>query len=165
MRRPPVRRVSAPRPTLQLMALSVHERERFLAEPRIAALSVRAGPDRGPLTIPIWYQYTPGGEAWVLTPPDSRHARLIEQVGRFSLMVQGTEPTIRYVSVEGPTTRTAARTDAMLLEMTQRYLRPDIVKTYIEYAKTELADEVVIYMQPQRWLSADLGTWPHMTAD
>jgi hypothetical protein len=43
--------------------------------------------------------------------------------------------------------------------MTRRYLRPDKVQSYIEYAKTQLADEVAVYMQPQRWLSADLGTW------
>jgi len=47
--------------------LSVRDRELFLAEPHIAALSVSAGPGRGPLTVPIWYQYEPGGEAWVLT--------------------------------------------------------------------------------------------------
>ena len=45
-------------------SLSVADREQFLAEPHIAALSVAAGPDRGPLTLPIWYQYEPGGEAW-----------------------------------------------------------------------------------------------------
>lgn len=147
------------------MALSVHERERFLAEPHIAALSVSAGADRAPLTVPIWYQYAPGGEAWVLTSPDSRKTRLIEQAGRFSLMVERVEPTIRYVFMEGPVTRTAPRTDALLMEMTQRYLRPDIVQSYIERAKTELADEVVIYMRPERWLSADLGSWPHITSD
>jgi Pyridoxamine 5'-phosphate oxidase len=150
-------RVSVPGPSLRLMALSVHERELFLAEPHIAALSVSVGPDCGPLTVPIWYQYTPGGEAWVLTSPDSRKARLIEQAGRFSLMVQRIEPTVRYVSVEGPATRTAPRTDELLLEMSQRYLRPDKVQSYIEYAKRQLADEVALYMQPQRWLSADLG--------
>jgi hypothetical protein len=42
--------------------LSVRDRELFLAEPHIAALSVSAGPGRGPLTVPIWYQYEPGGE-------------------------------------------------------------------------------------------------------
>src|SRR3954447_644206 len=68
--------MSVPSVSLRPMALSVHERDRFLAEPHIAALSVSAGPDRGPLTVPIWYQYTPGGEAWVLPPPDSRKARV-----------------------------------------------------------------------------------------
>jgi nitroimidazol reductase NimA-like FMN-containing flavoprotein (pyridoxamine 5'-phosphate oxidase superfamily) len=62
--------------------LSVRDREAFLAEPHIAALSVSAGPDRGPLTVPIWYQYEPGGEAWVLTEAASRKARLIEAAGR-----------------------------------------------------------------------------------
>jgi hypothetical protein len=55
---------------LGLMAdssLSVRDRECFLAEPHVAALSVSAGQGRGPFTVPIWYQYAPGGEAWVLT--------------------------------------------------------------------------------------------------
>jgi hypothetical protein len=139
------------------MALSTSEREQFLAEPHIAALSVSAGPDRGPLTVPIWYQYIPGGEVWVLTSPGSRKARLIEQAGRFSLMVERVEPTVRYVSVEGAATRTIPRTHELLLEMTQRYLPPAKVESYLEFARTELSDEVAIYLQPQRWLSADLG--------
>ncbi len=67
--------------TLRIMAdssLSVRDRELFLAEPRIAALSVSAGPGRGPLILPIWYQYEPGGEAWILTEAGSRKVRLIE---------------------------------------------------------------------------------------
>jgi hypothetical protein len=155
----PDRRMSVPAPSLQLMALSRYEREQFLAEPHIAALAVSAGPDCGPLTVPIWYQYTPGGEAWVLTSPGSRKAQLIEQAGRFSLMVQRHEPTDRYVSVEGPAARTIPRTDELLLEITRRYLPPDKVQSYLEYANTELSDEVVIYLRPERWLSADLGAW------
>jgi hypothetical protein len=77
-----------------------------LAEPHVAALSVSAGQGRGPFTVPIWYQYAPGGEAWVLTEAESRKARLIERAGRFSLMVDRIMPTTRYVSVEGPVTRT-----------------------------------------------------------
>lgn len=53
-----------------------------------------------PLTVPIWYQYVPGGEVWVLTLAGSRKARHIEAAGRFSLMVDRLEPTIRYVSVD-----------------------------------------------------------------
>lgn len=36
------------------MALSREEREKFLAEPHIAALAVDAGEGRAPLTVPIW---------------------------------------------------------------------------------------------------------------
>jgi hypothetical protein len=61
--------------------LSVRDRELFLAEPHIAALSVSAGPDRGPFTLPIWYQYTPGGEAWVLTPAGSGKVPLVTRHG------------------------------------------------------------------------------------
>jgi hypothetical protein len=62
-------------------SLSVRDREDFLAEPHVAALPVSAGQARGPLTVPIWYQYARGGEAWVLTGARSRKARLIEAQG------------------------------------------------------------------------------------
>lgn len=139
------------------MALSVEEREAFLAEPRVAAFSVAAGGDRAPVTVPIWYQYEPGGEAWVLMSPTSRKARLLERAGRFSLMVERVEPTTRYVSVEGPVVRTVPRTEEMLAEMTHRYLPPDKAAAYLEYARRELADEVAVFLRPERWLSADLG--------
>jgi hypothetical protein len=138
-------------------SLSVPEREAFLAEPHIAALSVSAGPDHGPLTVPIWYQYTPGAEAWVLTEARSRKAHLIEAAGRFSLMVQRVVPTTRYVSVEGPVTRTVPETDGLLREITERYLPPDKVPAYLEFAKAELGEQVAIYLRPERWLTADFG--------
>src|ERR1700727_1414153 len=104
--------------------LSGRDRELFLAEPAKAALSVSAGPDRGPFTVPIWYQYEPGGEAWVLTEAGSRKARLIEAAGRFTLLVQRVMPTVRYVSVEGPVTRAVPGTAELLREITERYLPP-----------------------------------------
>jgi Pyridoxamine 5'-phosphate oxidase len=138
-------------------SLSVPDRESFLAEPHIAALSVSAGQDRGPFTVPIWYQYTPGGEAWVLTEARSRKARLIEAAGRFSLMVQRIMPTTRYVSVEGPVTRTIPETDELLREITERYLPPDKVPAYLDFAKAELGEQIAIYLRPERWLTADFG--------
>ncbi len=139
------------------MRLSERDRELFLAEPHIAALSVSACPGRGPLTVPIWYQYVPGGEAWVLTEAGSRKARLIEAAGRFTLMAERTLPTVRYVSVEGPVTRTVPETDELLREITARYLPPEKVDAYLEFAKADLGEQVAIYLRPQRWLSADLG--------
>jgi hypothetical protein len=138
-------------------SLSVPDRESFLAEPHVAALSVSAGPGRGPFTVPIWYQYAPGGEAWVLTEAASRKARLIEAAGRFTLMVQRVMPTTRYVSVEGPVTRTVPETDELLREITARYLPPDKVPAYLDFARTELGQQVAIYLRPERWLTADLG--------
>ena len=152
--------MSAPLPKLGLMAdnsLSVRDREFFLAEPHVAALSVSAGQGRGPFTVPIWYQFAPGGEAWVLTEAGSRKARLIEAAGRFTLMVERVMPTVRYVSVEGPVTRTVPGTDEMVREIAVRYLPPEKALAYIEFAKAELGEQVAIYLRPERWLTADLG--------
>jgi hypothetical protein len=138
-------------------SLPVSERESFLAEPHVAALSVSAGQSRGPFTVPVWYQYAPGGEAWVLTEAASRKVRLIATAGRFTLMVERVMPTIRYVSVEGPVTRMVPGTDALLREITERYLPPGEVPGYIAFAKAELGEQVAIYLRPERWLTADLG--------
>jgi Pyridoxamine 5'-phosphate oxidase len=140
-----------------MVSLSVSDRESFLAEPHVAALSVSAGQARGPLTVPIWYQYATGREAWILTPAQSRKVRLIATAGRFTLMVDRVMPTVRYVSVEGPVTRMVPGTDALLLEIAARYLPPDKVQAYLDFANAELGEHVAIYLRPQRWLTADLG--------
>ncbi len=137
--------------------LSVHDREQFLAEPHIAALSVSDGPGRGPLTVPIWYQYQPGGEVWILTESTSRKARLIEAAGRFTLMVDRVTPTTRYVSVEGPVTRIIAGTDELRREIAERYLPPDQAEAYLKLAEAEFDPEIAIYLRPERWLASDLG--------
>ncbi|MGA9870349.1 MAG: pyridoxamine 5'-phosphate oxidase family protein [Rhodococcus sp. (in: high G+C Gram-positive bacteria)] len=139
------------------MPLSKAEREEFLSEPHIAALSVFAGDDRGPLTVPIWYQYTPGGEAWVLTGKTSKKAELIRAASTFSLMVDRAEPTVRYVSIDGPVIREEAGTQEQLHEMTARYLAPDKVEGYLQFANSQLEENVVFYLEPKHWLSADMG--------
>ncbi len=141
------------------MPLSQEEREQFLAEPHIGALSVYAGDTRGPLTVPIWYQYTPGGEPWILTEPGSRKARLIEATGFFTLMAERLEPSVRYVAVDGAVSRIEPATDAQLEEMTRRYLSGDAADKYLEFAHDNLGENVAIYMQPQHWLSADMGSF------
>jgi hypothetical protein len=139
------------------MALSIEEREQFLAEPHIGALSVVEKPERAPLIVPIWYQYSPGGELWVLTAPDARKTRAIAAAGRFSMMVERTEPTIRYVSVEGPVVRTGAGSDERSREMAARYIPPDKVADYLEFERTQIGVLIDVYMRPEHWLSADLG--------
>jgi hypothetical protein len=139
------------------MPLTIGERQQFLAEPHIAALSVAGGAERAPLTVPMWYQYTPGGEAWVLTGASSTKAKLIQAAGRFTLMVDRVDPTLRYVMVEGPVTRMEPGTDEHLLEMSRRYLPAEAVPGYVEVARAEHGEQMVIHLRPERWLSADLG--------
>jgi len=141
------------------MTLSLDEREEFLAEPRVAALSVYAGDTRGPLVVPIWYQYSPGGEPWILTAPASRKARLVEATGFFSLMVERSEPTARYVAVDGSVSSIEPATEAQLEEMTRRYLSGAAADRYLEFARRELGEHVAISMTPEHWLSADLGSF------
>jgi nitroimidazol reductase NimA-like FMN-containing flavoprotein (pyridoxamine 5'-phosphate oxidase superfamily) len=137
--------------------LSQSEREAFLAEPHIGALSVSAGPDRGPLTVPMWYQYAPGGEVWVHTEAASKKAGLIAAAGRFTLMVERVRPTYRYVSVEGPVTRTIPATAEHAREMAERYLPPEKVEAFLNVAEADFGEQVVIFLRPERWLAADLG--------
>ncbi|MEU0306754.1 pyridoxamine 5'-phosphate oxidase family protein [Streptomyces cyaneofuscatus] len=140
------------------MALTREEREQFLAEPHVAALAVDAADEgRAPLTVPIWYQYAPGGDLWIMTGRDSRKGRLISGAGRFSLMVDRVEPTVRYVSVEGPVVATLPATREQLVEISSRYLPAEKVDGYVDFAWREHGDQVVIHMRPQRWLSSDLG--------
>ncbi|MFD8062321.1 pyridoxamine 5'-phosphate oxidase family protein [Streptomyces cyaneofuscatus] len=140
------------------MALTREEREQFLAEPHVAALAVDAADEgRAPLTVPIWYQYAPGGDLWIMTGRDSRKGRLIAGAGRFSLMVDRVEPTVRYVSVEGPVVATLPAAREHLVEISSRYLPAEKVHGYVDFAWREHGDQVVIQMRPQRWLSSDLG--------
>lgn len=141
------------------MALTQDEREQFLAEPHIAALSVADGDNHGPLAVPIWYQYTPGGEPWILTGPASTKARLIEATGFFSLMVDRLEPTTRYVSVDGAVSRIEPGTNAQMEEMTRRYLSGEAADNYLKFAHENLGEHVAIFMKPERWFSADLGSF------
>ncbi|MFG3659331.1 pyridoxamine 5'-phosphate oxidase family protein [Streptomyces sp. NPDC047706] len=140
------------------MALTREEREQFLAEPHIAALAVTAEEGRAPLSVPIWYQYEPGGDAWILTGLDSRKNKLINAAGRFTLMIDRLEPTIRYVSVEGPVVETVPATVEKLREISARYLPAEKVDAYVDFAWKNHGEMVVVRMRPERWVSSDLGT-------
>jgi nitroimidazol reductase NimA-like FMN-containing flavoprotein (pyridoxamine 5'-phosphate oxidase superfamily) len=140
------------------VALTREEREQFLAAPHVAALAVDASEHgRAPLTVPIWYQYEPGGDIWIMTGRDSRKGVLIATAGRFSLMVDRLAPTVRYVSVEGPVIATLPATREQLVEISARYLPAEKVDSYVDFAWKEHGEQVVIHMRPQHWLSSDLG--------
>jgi nitroimidazol reductase NimA-like FMN-containing flavoprotein (pyridoxamine 5'-phosphate oxidase superfamily) len=68
------------------LAMTRQERERFLAELHVGIIAMTED-GRGPLTVPIWYLYEPGGELRVVTARTSRKVELLRRAGRFSLCV------------------------------------------------------------------------------
>lgn len=135
------------------MALTRIEREEFLSEPHIAALSVESGTDRAPLTVPIWYQYEPGGQPLILTGKTSKKAELIRAAGRFTLMVERLEPSIRYVTVSGTVDRIDDATHEQLRQMTHAIFRRRRWTPTSSSRRTTSKTK----LRPQHWLSADLG--------
>jgi PPOX class probable F420-dependent enzyme len=136
------------------LKMSQAEREQFLAEVHIGVLSVAVGADRGPLTVPVWYSYEPGGQVSVSTAADSQKARAIAAAGRFSLCAQDERPPYRYVSVEGPAVIENLEL-AERLAMARRYLGTEGGDAFI--AANPAGAEVIVRMTPQRWLTVDYG--------
>ena len=64
-----------------------------------------------------------------------------------AMMVDQVLPTVRYASVEGPVTRMIPGTDELLREMTVRYLVPEKIPAYLEFARA-LGEHVAIYLRP-----------------
>ena len=81
--------------------LTEAQREEFLSGVHVAVLAVDAGDGRPPASVPVWYDYTPGGVIRVNTGAGNRKAKLIERTGVVSLVVQREEPPYQYVVVEG----------------------------------------------------------------
>ena len=141
------------------LAMSREERETFLADLHVGVISI-AEEGRGPLTVPIWYAYEPGGEIRILTDRTSRKGVLLERAGRFSLCVQTEQPPYKYVSVEGPIAAIeSSDVEKDMRPMARRYLGPELGDQYVQATsrERERAESVLIRMRPERWLTVDYG--------
>lgn len=136
------------------MPLPRSERETFLAEPHTAAVSIAAGTDRAPVSVPVWYDYAPGAEPWFHTTADSVKAGLLHAAGRCTLLVQTTAPRVRYVSVSGPV-RIAEATREDLEHMARRYLAAEAVDGFLAEQAT-WGPQITVTLTPRHWLAADL---------
>jgi nitroimidazol reductase NimA-like FMN-containing flavoprotein (pyridoxamine 5'-phosphate oxidase superfamily) len=139
------------------LAMTKDEREAFLADVHVGVISI-SEPGRGPLTVPIWYAYEPGGELWVITDRDSRKGRLLAGAGRLSLCAQTEAPPYRYVSIEGPiVTIEPADRERHARPMARRYLGTELGDRYVEATsgEREAAGSVVVRVRPERWLTVD----------
>lgn len=137
------------------LAMSPAERAAFLADVHVGVLSVANG-DRGPLTVPVWYTYEPGGLVSVITGRASQKAQRIDAARRFSLCAQTETAPYKYVSVEGPVAAIDDPVDpAERREVAYRYLGAEFGDGYLAATEAEAATNVTIRMRPERWLSVD----------
>jgi PPOX class probable F420-dependent enzyme len=131
------------------------EREAFLADVHVGVLSINQ-PAHGPLSVPVWYDYEPGGRLWFITGRNSRKGTLLGEGTRVSLCAQTEEAPYRYVSVEGPVSEVrAADRDVELRAMARRYLGPEQGDRYAE--ANAGGDSILVEVTPEQWLTVDYG--------
>jgi hypothetical protein len=129
------------------------ERESFLAGLHVGMLGIER-PDGPPLTIPVWYDYEPGGQLWFLTDGASLKGRLVAKAKRFSLCAQTEAPPYAYVSVEGAADIDASDIETQLRPMSVRYLGEEMGNWYTDNMPHG-SDPIRVSMTPERWFSVD----------
>jgi nitroimidazol reductase NimA-like FMN-containing flavoprotein (pyridoxamine 5'-phosphate oxidase superfamily) len=141
------------------LEMSTAERQEFLAGLHVAVLSVAAGDTRGPLSVPVWYEYRPGGRVSVITGRHTQKALAIQAAGRMSLCAQDENPPYRFVSVEGPVVAEDVEA-AERLEMARRYLGAEGGDQYVASNPDPEREMMVFRMRPERWAALDFGKAP-----
>ena len=135
--------------------MSAAAREQFLAGLHVGILGV-AEAGRGPVTVPVWYDYQAGGQVSVITGRDSRKARALRAAGRMTLCAQDEAPPYRYVSVEGPVVIEEVELGERLA-MARRYLGPEGGDEYVASNPDDANENLVVRMTPEHWLGVDYG--------
>ena len=133
---------------------TVEQRQNFLADKHVGVLSVAADQGRPPASVPIWYDYTPDGLIRINTGAASRKARLIEQAGVVTLVVQREDPPYQYVIVEGTVVDTTNPAPLDVREaIAIRYLGEEDGRAFVEGMR-DMAT-VLFTVRPDRWITAD----------
>lgn len=128
------------------------EREAFVAGVHVGILAIDE-PGRGPLALPVWYQFEDGAIVVGMSGA-SLKAGLLRAAGRATLTVQTETPPYLYASVEGPVTIEAKSRDD--LAMATRYLGPELGKWYAD-ANPSTADTVLVTISPEHWRTKDFS--------
>ncbi len=136
--------------------LTESERQDFLAAKHVAVLSVATDDARPPASLPIWYDYRPGGDILISTGPATRKAALIERARAVTLVVQDEDPPYRYVVVEATLVDTTEPTPQAIAEaIAVRYLGEDGARRFLQ--SMEGHPNVLFSFRPDRWLTADFS--------
>ena len=131
------------------------ERETFLANLHVGILGISAQ-GRGPIVLPVWYSYEPGGDVRFSTSDGAKKVDFLKEETRFSLCVQNEKPPYQYVSVEGPIlSMEKADVEQDLRPIARRYLGEVEGDAYVDETSGE--QSILVRMKPERWSSVDYG--------
>ena len=128
------------------------ERTAFLTDLHVGILSI-ARKEKGPLALPIWYQFE-DGDVIIGMDGQSAKAKLLRAAGRATMTVQTETPPYQYVMVEGPITVAQEQRDDLV--MATRYLGPELGKWYAEHSPST-EQSVVVRLRPEQWLTGDFS--------
>lgn len=139
---------------MSTLAMSRAKREEFLAATRVGVVSV-AAPGRGPLAVPVWYRYAPGGTLRFVTGAGSRKAALLRAAGRAGFCVQSETPPYQYVSIEGPVTLGTPEYESDVRQVALRYLGEQMGELYLASSAEAAEPAILVELRPERWYAVD----------
>lgn len=137
--------------------MSREECESFLAGVHVGVVSVDE-PGRGPLSVPVWYLYEPGGEIVIVTRPQARKAALLRPGTRVAFLVQSEDLPPKYVSIQGHVVSALpAEVARDVKAVVRKYLGAEVGDAYVDTTRPDGTDEVVVRIRPRRWYSRDFA--------
>ena len=128
------------------------EREAFLADVHVGIIAITEE-GRGPMAVPVWYGYEPGGDVWFVTDRSSLKGALLLSTSRATLTVQAEDPPYKYVMVEGPVSIGDTDIERDSRPLARRYLGQKMGDAYM--ASTDHSDGILVSISPERWLTVD----------
>jgi hypothetical protein len=135
-------------------AFTESERQDFLAGKHIAVLSVAADDGRPPASVPLWYDYTPGGNIRFYLDASRHLTKLIESAGMVTLVVQREEFPYQWVAVEGTVVETTSPTPVEVrAAIAIRYLGEEAGREFVR--GPDSYDRVLFTVRPDRWFTTD----------
>lgn len=137
------------------LAMTREEREAFLSGLHVGILSV-ARDGSGPLSVPVWYAYEPGGDIRLTTGRNSLKAQLLENAGRATLTVQNEQPPYAYVMAEGPVSLNTPDFAQDIRAIAVRYLGEQGAAAYLG-SGSDTSGSVLARLTPMGWRSEDYG--------
>jgi nitroimidazol reductase NimA-like FMN-containing flavoprotein (pyridoxamine 5'-phosphate oxidase superfamily) len=133
------------------------ERETFLAGLHVGVLTVDE-PGRGPLSVPVWYLYEPGGEIVFVTRPEARKATLLVVGARVSFLAQSEDMPPKYVTIQGRVASAGPADVARDVKpVVRKYIGAEVGDAYVDSTRPDGTNEIVVRVRPERWYSRDFG--------